>query len=442
MQVFSGSLFEGAPHAPTVLVKLLYHWSCQTSVNNISSWVKVDGLYVKSFYTNIRAICTAAIHEKFEKLGGPKRRVELGVISLGTTSQDGNMRQVKVEVLGCYDPDTKLIRLRAVEPLTDGERNYKKRFVKILEPLEEWVHKDSVILTDFTVDKGTLQQMGFQSIYQVSLAEQQNSSAKYSNIFVMDYLRRIVPRMFQNTLSLLSRPIIQQFLDELVWRERWGFIPARAFANIITHLSEQTKLDTGDTLVARLQKISANPFKHWGYQNWQMNCADEPTTPSTRMVVGTNNTITLSQPSHPMLPPSPALPSIDNLPPSLRHTEAPSPPPSQGQKRSRKKQHSPLESDPKRRPTVITAVSNNQKLRPLDSYYYGKKSGDPHIVQNQKHFDLNHKCAMCHMVIKDNLKMMRHLIGHAYNEGSYSFCDTSPQCRYCLKVLYTTHKLS
>jgi len=39
------------------------------------------------------------------------------VISLGTTSQDGNMRQVKVEVLGVMDPESKLIRLRAVEPL-------------------------------------------------------------------------------------------------------------------------------------------------------------------------------------------------------------------------------------------------------------------------------------------------------------------------------------
>lgn len=71
--------------------------------------------------------------------------------------------------------------------------------MKILQPLEEWVHKDSIILTDFTVDKGTLLQMGYQSVYQVSLSEQQNANHKYSNFSVMDYLRRIVPRMFQVT---------------------------------------------------------------------------------------------------------------------------------------------------------------------------------------------------------------------------------------------------
>lgn len=53
---------------------------------------------------------------------------QVGVISLGTTSQDGAQRQVKVEVLGVYDYADKSIRLRAVEPITDGDRNYKKRF--------------------------------------------------------------------------------------------------------------------------------------------------------------------------------------------------------------------------------------------------------------------------------------------------------------------------
>jgi hypothetical protein len=51
--------------------------------------------------------------------------------------------------------------------------------------------------------------------------------------------------LFKNTLSLLSRQIIQQFLDELVWRERWGPVPSQAFDSIIAHMAEQTKLDTG-----------------------------------------------------------------------------------------------------------------------------------------------------------------------------------------------------
>lgn len=74
------------------------------------------------------------------------------------------------------------------------ERHFRKRFIKILEPLEEWVHKESEILTDFTVDKGTLHCMGFHTVYQVSITD---PPSKYSNQNVMEYLRRIVPRMFQ-----------------------------------------------------------------------------------------------------------------------------------------------------------------------------------------------------------------------------------------------------
>lgn len=118
VSVFSGSIFEAAPHPPTTLLKLIYHWACQTNVQNVVQWVKVDNLYVKNFFTNMRAVCTQAIHQKYQKIGGPKKRVEVGVISLGTTSQDGNMRQVKVEVLAVMDPESKQIRLRAVEPLS------------------------------------------------------------------------------------------------------------------------------------------------------------------------------------------------------------------------------------------------------------------------------------------------------------------------------------
>ena len=217
VSVFNRSIFEGAAYAPTVLLKLIYHWTCQTNVSNVVQWVKVDNLYLKNFYSWLRSVCTLGLQSHMGKMGGHNKKIEIGVISLGTTTQDGKQRQVKVEVLGILDNDGKVVRLRAVEPLADGEQNHKKRFAKILEPLADWVSKESTILTDLTVDKNVLHTMGFKSIIQVSPQDQNRGGNSNANI--MDYLRRIVPRMFQNTLSLLSRQIIQQFLDELVWRE-------------------------------------------------------------------------------------------------------------------------------------------------------------------------------------------------------------------------------
>lgn len=78
--------------------------------------------------------------------------------------------------------------------LQNADKNHKLRFTKILEPLANWVHKSTTIITDFTVDKATLNEMGFNSVVQVQLNSAQTQE---SNHAIMDYLKRVVPRMFQ-----------------------------------------------------------------------------------------------------------------------------------------------------------------------------------------------------------------------------------------------------
>jgi hypothetical protein len=74
------------------------------------------------------------VHSSTPLFGCKNGRVEVGVISLGTTSTDGKRRDVKVEVLGVYDQETKKFRLRACEPIA-GDTRSRARFTKILEPL-------------------------------------------------------------------------------------------------------------------------------------------------------------------------------------------------------------------------------------------------------------------------------------------------------------------
>lgn len=45
VSVYSGSIFGSTPIdkvPPTSVLKLIYHWACQTSVSNVESWVKVS----------------------------------------------------------------------------------------------------------------------------------------------------------------------------------------------------------------------------------------------------------------------------------------------------------------------------------------------------------------------------------------------------------------
>lgn len=245
MSVFNGSIFEASPYQPVVLLKLIYHWACQTNVYKVRHWVKVDNVVVKKVYTWLRSVCTVAVHRHMSMLGGHGKQIEVGVISLGRINQADDKRQLSVEVLGVLDNESKIVHLRAFESL--NENNHA---AKILEPLLGWVHRKSQILTDRTVDMDTLQAMGFHDIIQDS-----DSQTHSFNANIMDYLRCVLPRMFDNTLALLSLQIVQQFLDELVWRECYGPSPGLTFDNIISQIGELTQLDTKDSLLTRLLKV-------------------------------------------------------------------------------------------------------------------------------------------------------------------------------------------
>lgn len=425
VSVFSGSIFQGAPHTPTVLLKLIYHWACQTNVQNVVSWVKVTNIYVKNFYTNIRSICTAAVWDKSRKMGGKNSMIQVGVISLGTTSQDGNLRQVKVEVLGILNLETQEIRLRACDPVHDGDRSFKRRFHNILNPLRDWVHKESKILTDFTVDKSTLQEMGFHTVLQSAFSEQ-NPRNTFSNYHIMEYLRKIVPRMFQNTLSLLSRQMIQQFLDDLVWREMFGKTAARAFDNIILHIAEQTRIDSSDCLLDRLTKIAANPFQDWSYSNLN----PPPLAPMVTIPKEpTSNSGEVSQ----------NIRQID----LTRSSNKPGP------KRNRKRPSTNTAKGPSPEPEAKRATPElrfrDRENKGLDTiqlqeYYYAIMEGDKHKLLDENKISINLKCFLCTATMRSNTEIMEHMVTHVKPQVPGQ--TDSPVCRYCCAVFSSKHQMT
>merc|ERR1719510_1198163 len=100
------------------------------------TWVKVDHVTVDTFYRHMRCICIVSVQEEIVNLGGENKAIELGVISLGTTTTDGNRREVKVEVLGVLERGTGRMRLRATEPIAGT--NQAERFARIFKPLPTW----------------------------------------------------------------------------------------------------------------------------------------------------------------------------------------------------------------------------------------------------------------------------------------------------------------
>ncbi|XP_035782849.1 uncharacterized protein LOC118461525 [Anopheles albimanus] len=452
--VFNGSLFEESCHAPAVLLKLIYHWACQTSVANVANWVKVDNMYMKRFYTLLRSVCSIALCQHMPMLGGLGKVVEVGVISLGTTSQDGQQRQVKVEVLGVLDREAKLIRLRAVDPPGEGDRSYKKRFAKILEPLAVWAHKESLIVTDLTVDKGTLNGMGYRHVLQTPTAE---AAFKNSNANVMNYLRSIVPRMFQSTLSLLSRQIIQQFLNELVWREMYGSTPATTFDNILKHIAEQVRMDHRESLLTRLTKVSTDPFRQWQFVAEAPPAQDSPKRGRKPNQSVTHDKATLAPIEATVESPAQSLkPLVGSAPIQA------DPPKKILLKKVKQEQESASlaaaasSSSNSHATKTATKTASSQELASnrnrkqqsmekeetvaLESYYYGIVGGgdnsEPQDYQLPKK-RFNVACPECPAGIffKSNVDLLDHLLLHAKEPSELDESKAVVQCRCCLEYV-------
>ena len=270
--------------------------------------------------------------------------MEVGVISLGTTTADGQKREVRVEVLGVLDRATRQFRLRATEPISGASQ--AERFSKIFDMMNIWVDTNSKIITDFSVDKETLGKMGFKKVHQCSLSQAQNSGGRAeTNQQIMEYLKKVVPKMFQNTLSNLSTPVIQQFLDELTFRELFGNIPLKCFDGIIQRLSTQTAFTANKEklVLTRLREVAANPFADWRYTDKSLDLP--PVSSSSRP--GSRNS--------------------DRMSPSL------------GSKRV-----GSVETEE----SFLKKLKTAKNLVTLESYYYANLQGDVSVLNNEFKADM------------------------------------------------------
>ncbi|XP_018018469.1 uncharacterized protein LOC108674990 isoform X2 [Hyalella azteca] len=265
VSIYSGSIFaiglkEGI--SATSVLKLIYHWSCQTTVTNVENWVKVSREVIGRCYHYLRCVCSVILQDKLHSMGCHGSAVELGVVSLGTTTPDGAKKSVKVEILGLYDRQSKAFRLYASEPQSNV--NSAQRFLHILKPVLSTVHHNAVIVCDGSIDKTSLPAMNYKKL--VVCQHNHDGTREDSNSTIMSYLRKHVPKMFQNSLSTLTLEQVQLVLDELCWRETFGRSPSHSYINMMQQLAYLTYRETENNgLLCLLDFLAHTHSKCWRY---------------------------------------------------------------------------------------------------------------------------------------------------------------------------------
>lgn len=417
VSVFSGSLFGSTPIdkvPPTSVLKLIYHWSCQTSIANVETWVKVDKNFINKMYQYMRCICSVMLQDKVYDFGFDGTTVELGIVSLGTSTADGTKKAVKVEILGLYDRKMKSYRLFASEP--EPGSSSRQRFIRILKPMERVVHANAIILCDLSVDRNCLYNMNYAKVSVCETSD--NEDNLHSNARIMSYLRRHVPKMFQSTLSQLTLQQVQVVLDELCWRERYGHSAAQAYNNMMEHITYLTAKEAENPGVLHLLDfVSQNPLNNWRYKSQHF-----PRNP------------TALQPSVIMTSPGPSAitPQISVEP--LHAVQSPVEHSNKVTLAPRKTPSIPAELPKKVPKPVTTSVPSSPDAVELEPFYYGQIQGDKSLGQEVNTYTFT--CHICQKEYKSNLAFYAHLKLHLNRvDPDNKFC-----CNYCTQYFDTEKK--
>lgn len=413
VSVYSGSIFGSTPIdkvPPTAVLKLIYHWACQTAIMNVESWVKVDKAFINKIYNYLRCVCSVMLQDKVYDFGFDGTTVELGIVSLGTSTADGTKKAVKVEILGLYDRKMKSYRLFASEP--EPGTSSRQRFIRILKPLERVVHTNAILLCDQSVDRNCLYNMNYGKVSVCETSD--NEDNLQSNAKIMSYLRRYVPKIFQSTLSQLTLQQVQIVLDELGWRERFGHCAAQAYTSMTEHITYLTARESENPGVLHLLDfVAQKPQHNWRYKSQHVPKTWPALQPSIIMSTPSSGTIS---PQVIMDMPSTARSPLDHtnkvvLTPRNRGT-------------------APRDITQPVPPKPVTTPSN-QNIPPkidaveLEPFYYGQIEGDSSLGREINNYSFS--CHLCSDTFTTNIDFYAHLKGHiGHKNENHNYC-----CDYC-----------
>ena len=157
----------------------------------------------------------------------------------------------------------KSYRLFASSP--EPNNTSRQRFMRILKPIENVIHRNATIICDQSIDRNCLHAMNYPKVTVCDSSEDENNPQ--SNGTVMWYLRKHVPKLFQSALSQLTLEQVQLVLDELCWREKFAHSAAHCYQNMLEHVVYLTSRETENPgLLHLLDYVSVGPHKNWKYR--------------------------------------------------------------------------------------------------------------------------------------------------------------------------------
>ncbi|GFS75227.1 krueppel-like factor 2, partial [Nephila pilipes] len=212
------SFFARFAHYPMSYVAgMIFHWIAQSDISYINSDVPMGPNKISDAWRSFQVLCSAALKRNKEKIGGSGRPIEVAMVRYG-----------KLYVLGAMDRRTSRTFLQAF-PAEMGQAN------TIYYTLHSWIAPGSSIIINAT-ELFKMQRVYKEYRYHnVPCLSEKNNGYHVRNI--TNYLIKHISNMFGHLKAdFMRQEIMQGYLEELMWREKFGKKPQQAFSWIMNEI--------------------------------------------------------------------------------------------------------------------------------------------------------------------------------------------------------------
>ncbi|KAG8200105.1 hypothetical protein JTE90_001958 [Oedothorax gibbosus] len=196
------------------IAAMIFHWTVQSDYNIVVSDVPLEPVKISHAWRAFQVLCSSALKRENFKVGGEGQVVEVALVQFG-----------KLYILGARHRITKRTLLKCF-PTERIDQVYL-----VYQTLRNWIIPGSHVAVNstalFRLDKSVV-------AFKADTTITDKSSTQMHVLNITSYLMKHVFDMFGHLrASTVKAHLMQVYLDELMWRERFGKLPNLAFAKIM-----------------------------------------------------------------------------------------------------------------------------------------------------------------------------------------------------------------
>lgn len=225
--MLEGSYFENMHLTLQQIVVVIYAWAYDCTNQQINEFAKVTGHTSVDYANMLRELCSWKLLQQPILLGGPNRIVQIDESVIARRKFNVGRLVPPRWVFGAYDVETGVGYVQLVPD---------RSAATLLPIIANVVAPGSIIHSDCWRAYANVAQLGYQhGMVNHSIEFVDNATGVHTNN-VERYWALVKLKI--KRVSGSSEALLPSYLDEFMWRERFGKTHADAFNNILLHLSE------------------------------------------------------------------------------------------------------------------------------------------------------------------------------------------------------------